>query len=115
VGAGSSWADVQRHMSRRAARTYLRLHSMVNLLLSYSEYRESEFNWLKPRCLMTAWGDGGNDLLIAVGQGGKYAGGQGTDTLYADWSNSTQYQPLIDTSDLTQESSSQWWFNGQWH
>jgi Ca2+-binding RTX toxin-like protein len=31
----------------------------------------------------------GDDLLIVVGQGGKYVGGQGTDTLYADWSNST--------------------------
>jgi Ca2+-binding RTX toxin-like protein len=28
----------------------------------------------------------GDDLLIVVGQGGKYVGGQGTDTLYADWS-----------------------------
>jgi hypothetical protein len=32
----------------------------------------------------------GDDLLIAVGQGGKYVGGQVyVDTLYADWSNST--------------------------
>jgi Ca2+-binding RTX toxin-like protein len=98
VGAGSSWADIEAYLAI-GGKTYLG-SQYGELLLSYSGIEKISLTGLN-RDVYDSWGYG-DDLLIAVGQGGKYAGGDGTDTLYADWSNNT-VSATIDTSDPTQE------------
>ncbi len=84
VGAGSSLADVQSYVA--AGGTNYLGTQYNDFLLSYTNIEKVNLTGLNNDPYYGAFGD---DLLIVVGQGGKYVGGSGVDTLYADWSNST--------------------------
>ncbi len=81
VGAGSSLADVQSYVAVGGT-NYLGTQ-YNDFLLSYTNIEKVSLTGLN---IDSYYGVYGDDLLIVVGQGGKYVGGQGTDTLYADWS-----------------------------
>ena len=86
VGAGSSGLDIQSYLSYGGV-NYVGAQTGL-VFLSYSNVEKVSLTALALNDSSYGYGFG-DDLLIAVGQGGKYVGGSGTDTLYADWSVNT--------------------------